>query len=155
MTQSHLTCHTVAIFMSCHSPSSFARADPTRYEDWARQANIMLGVTLPTDIWNEYNNLAKLIVPSSLLSALQAAVKSSASAHIQRFSSLLLQLLQNFCTEQTNDPDCNNIVSQWTHIALAYQKLHKCDNYTNEATLRKGVDDMFYLLTQDTSAKIW
>ena len=141
--------------MSYHSPSSFARADPIRYEDWARQANIMLGVTLPTDIRNEYDNLAKLVVPSSFLSALQAAVESSASARIQHFSSLLLQLLRNFRTEQTDDPDRNNIVSQWTHIALAHQKLHECDDYTNEATLRKGVDDIFYLSTQDTSAKIW
>ena len=137
-----------------YSPSNFAKTDVERYEIWAQNANISLNDAVPPGVSQEYQPLAKLVVPSKLLSTLAAITAHPHDKHQKDFADDLLRRLHDPNIDRTDADDVNDMVHNWTCIARAHEKISECNRDTNEATLRKGVDDLLYLSRGGSGAKV-
>lgn len=138
------------------SPSDFARTNIPRYGRWARRANIQISVTAPQHVRNECAALDTLLISPNLLTVLDTAIeRSQESENYQyKFASNLVSRLLNAYVPQTDAADQNDMIYNWTCIAQAHKKITLCDAETNESTMRRGVDDLFFLSTGGSDAKV-
>ncbi len=142
--------------MSAEDPSDFAKTNTLRYAHWARRANIQTSVTAPEHVRNECAALDTLLISPNLLTVLDTAIeRSQGSENYQyKFASNLVSNLLNANVPQTDTADQNDMIHNWTCIAQAHKKITLCDAETNEATMKRGVDDLFSLSTGVSDVKV-
>ena len=132
-------------------PSEFAR-DDGQYNAWANNVSLAAEITPPQHIETECSHLMELVIPSELYDVL----KNVSDPEYQPFARELLRELPppQLAPSQSVPADHNRIVAKWWSIADAYNQIKKIDVYSNEATLRKGIDLLLVASTSHTNAEI-
>ena len=92
-------------------------------------------------VLNEVSTLNKLVIPTRFSTVLQTVTDPDHT----NFANGVVQWLKTIgmgAVEYTPEENCNRIIARWGSIANACREMAALDEQANEATMRKGVDQI-------------